>query len=466
MMVAMASFGRSQHRCKLQKLLAIYFRSNGLSARAFDTAHALGISMSHSWVHHGVDKIAEEAIQSLRNDITKYKFCGTHDNINIPFRTSQQRLNNQSHFDSGTAATIYLVKNPSAVPPNNQAYNTQFQAGSKNPITYVDILKLDSAAAPRLRERGVYIILSILLQSKPFDFCTYKDRDSVLLQPPSPVLQLPTGREHATHQAMLGTVHKEEASYDGNEACMNEWMKQLGLDSLEKQKVIGREELIVWIGDQLTVSRLRGLKRYHSQDLNATQRLEHIVEIFGWFHAQITVSHSFHSQYYGTSTGVGLKRDFELLRRKGLTSPSVAGTFHDNFTEALTHVAEAKFRDLWCVVGGVENLAELRSHTPEELRRLANKIHHNYATTAGLIKLHRQLRDEQDDVLMYAVQFNRDILVFLDLEDAIKTGDVGRMRDLIPRLLFRFIGGRHPNYTIEFLEVLQALENEWPDDLM
>jgi hypothetical protein len=44
---------------------------------------------------------------------------------------------------------------------------------------------------------------------------------------------------------MLGTIHKEEASYDGNEACMNEWMKQLGLDSSEKQKVIRREELIV-----------------------------------------------------------------------------------------------------------------------------------------------------------------------------------------------------------------------------
>jgi hypothetical protein len=105
----------------------------------------------------------------------------------------QQCLNNQSHFDSGTAATIYLVKNPSTVSPNNQAYNAQFQTGSKNPITYVDILKLNSAAAPRLHERRAYILLSILLQFKPFDLSTYEYCNDVALRLPPFVLQLPTG---------------------------------------------------------------------------------------------------------------------------------------------------------------------------------------------------------------------------------------------------------------------------------
>jgi hypothetical protein len=60
----------------------MYFHSNGLAAKAFDTAHALRITMSKSWVFNGVDKIAETAMQALREDITKYKLRGTHDNIN------------------------------------------------------------------------------------------------------------------------------------------------------------------------------------------------------------------------------------------------------------------------------------------------------------------------------------------------------------------------------------------------
>jgi hypothetical protein len=188
------------------------------------------------------------------------------------------------------------VKDPGAVPPSNRAYNAQLQIGSKNPISYADILKLDSVAAPRLRERGVYIILSTLLQSGPFNLSTYQHRDSIILQPPCSVLQLPTGQEHATHQAMPDTEHQEEASYDGNEACMKKWMEQLGLHSAEEQNILGYEELIVWIGDQLTVSRIRSLKRYHTQDLNSTKRYEHLVEQFSWFHVQITLGHSFHAQ--------------------------------------------------------------------------------------------------------------------------------------------------------------------------
>ena len=61
--------------------------------------------------------------------------------------------------------------------------------------------------------------------------------------------------------------------------------------------------------------------------------------------------------------------------------------------------------------------------------------------------------------------FNRDILDYLDFDKAIRTGDVGRVCDLLPRFLFRFLDGGHTNYVIETLELIQALECEWPEDL-
>lgn len=466
MSIAMAQFSRSHHRCRVQKFLTMYFRSNSLSAKGYDTGNALGLTMSHSWLFNGVEKIAERSIASLRNNIKKFKFRGTYDNINMRFVSYEQHLDNKTHFDSGAAATIYMIKDPSAVPPDTEVYRQQLQTGSKTPIRDIDIYKLEKEAAPCLRQCAIYDILRILIESHPFQFNTYEHRESGVFKPPLPVMQLSTGPEHATCQYMLGTEHREKASYNRDEDCMRLWMQQLGLDLSEEQRRVGEHETTVWIGDQLTVSRLRGIKRFHSQDLNSAERLEYLVPSFGWFHFEITTGHLFHNQYYCTGTGVGLKRDFDLLNRRGLGSLSTQGNFHASFKEGLTHVAEARFWDLWCTTGGISKLEDLRSCTPEDLLRLAEKMHNEFASTKALLKLRKTSREKQDDILIHAVQFNRDVLVFLNLNNAIKTGDVGRMRDVLLRMLFCFIGGGNSNYTSEVIELIQGLKREWTSDMV
>ncbi|PSS06545.1 hypothetical protein PHLCEN_2v3675 [Hermanssonia centrifuga] len=447
----------------LPRMLGLYFKACGTSAKGLDTLHALGISISQKAIHDTVNAISCSAQQSLRKDILQYPYGGLHDNLNQQIRVYEQRLSNQSHFDSGTAATIFIIKDPSAVAPSNRAYQAQLEIGSSNPITFLTIVKLDHSASHRLRSQAIFRILSILKDAPPFGFNTYEHKDSEIFNRPPPVFQLPTGPLTAITQYMLDTIHIDQSSYEGNEACLGEWNRQTGQDSLEAQKKMGTEKLVVWIGDQLTTSRIRGIKRYHRQDLNASERYEYLLEHPGWFHTQITEGHSFHNQYYGTSAALGLKHDFDLLKRKGLGAPSTQGNFHHNINEALTHIAEARFRDLWCVAGGVQTLNELQNRSPEELEALANQILDNYASTRALDK--QRSLPRQDDILIQAIQFNRDILPFLDLDDAIKTGDVGRIRDLLPRLLFRFIGGGNSNYVTECLELLQGLEREWPEDL-
>lgn len=239
---------------------------------------------------------------------------------------------------------------------------------------------------------------------------------------------------------------------------------QLGLDTAEAMQHLPFERLIVWIGDQLTTERVRGLQRLHRHDYNMWERFEHILALFGWLHAQMAEEQSIHAQYYLTSAGMGLKQAFDLLDRKGLHSPSVAGTFHQKLEEALKHVAEAHFRDLWRIVGGVEDLGDLRTKTPEELKQIANKILDEYASTSA-VQAQTTLGDKKDPVFLNSILFCRDILNYLDLDDAMHTGDVGRIRDLLPRLLFRYHGGSNPNYTREILELLQGLNREWPEDL-
>jgi hypothetical protein len=55
-----------------------------------------------------------------------------------------------------------------------------------------------------------------------------------------------------------------------------------------------------------------------------------------------------------------------------------------------------------------------------------------------------------------------DLLDYLDLDDAMKVGDIGRIQD---HLLFRFVGGGNKNYAMEILELLQGIHCEWPSDL-
>ncbi|EMD42307.1 hypothetical protein CERSUDRAFT_42435 [Gelatoporia subvermispora B] len=175
--------------------------------------------------------------------------------------------------------------------------------------------------------------------------------------------------------------------------------------------------------------------------------------------------HSLHAQYFGTRASLGLIHSIELLNRKGLHSPSVQGTFHHHIQELLLHVAEARFRDLWCVLGNVSSLADLRQLHPQQLHVLATRIIDEYASTPALHALQSKPKNKQDQLLQQAVQFNRDILDYLNLTDAISSGDVGRMEDLLPRLLFRFAGGKNCKYAVEILEILQSIHKEWPDDL-
>ena len=89
---------------------------------------------------------------------------------------------------------------------------------------------------------------------------------------------------------------------------------------------MGKSQTIIWASDQLTASHLHSLQNFHCEDHNSFNYLDFLVPIFGWFHTQMAVEHSIHSQYYGTQQGFRLVYAFDLLRWKGLSSPSIFNT--------------------------------------------------------------------------------------------------------------------------------------------
>ncbi len=61
--MAQCQYSCSKIRSRLQKLWAVYLKACGISARAFDAIHSIGVSMSHRWVLDAYATISADAMQ-------------------------------------------------------------------------------------------------------------------------------------------------------------------------------------------------------------------------------------------------------------------------------------------------------------------------------------------------------------------------------------------------------------------
>jgi len=256
----MLLYSKSHHNCRLQKLLAIYLKFKGISAKGFDTLHAMALTMSHKWTCDAVARISNNCMDEVRSKIRVDPWLISYDNVNIPLRVYSQRVDKNSDFGSGTAATVYIKRDATHLSENaNRNLREKRAEGMKTPLTALDIADLAAAHYPRVEKQAEYYVLRFLLDSSDFNLKTYDDRKSTYFEAPKPVDALLCGPDHITLQYMLGTVNISEASYEDHTKLINEWIDQLGWGNSEEKQKIATERIVSWVGDQLTVDRLRGL---------------------------------------------------------------------------------------------------------------------------------------------------------------------------------------------------------------
>lgn len=405
--VAMLSYTRNHHANQLQKLFAVYLKFRGLSAKAFDTLHALAFTMSHKWTANHVARLSAAAMKEVVELMDCFPWLISYDNINIPFHVFSQRLDNKDTFSSGVAATVYIKHQAQRLTADvNRSLKEYRDRGMENPITAHEIFNINQSSYPLIYHQAQYEVLRILLHSPEFNLDTYTERDNPLLDPPSSTCLLPHGPHHMTQQFLLGSVNIPEQSYADNERVVDEILHQLNLGgSTEKECQLSTEKVVAWAGDQLTVERLRGISKYRSQDINSFDRFDWIILVFSWLHLQMAFANSLHKQYLGTASGRGLQHAFTLLGRKGLGAVMTRGPFHHHLEEAIFHVAEAHVRIAWLGVSGAKDLAELRTRSPTELIGLAKKLIDEHASSKALDQLHGLPEDEHDEVKYMTTQW-------------------------------------------------------------
>jgi len=250
--IAQSQYTRSHHRNRLAKLWAVYLKACGLSARAFDALHALGIVMSHKWTANAYGALSLQAMEEVRREVQWSPWIISHDNVNLPMRVFSQRLHNQSHFVSGCAGTVWVLPAEAQLPPGaNSLLRSQRAEGIKEPFSFTDLLQGDASAHARVKSQYIHHVLHVLVNSP--EFADYEFRDDDIFKPPPPVNLLPSGPQSVVKQFILGTLDTEEASYEGNDKVISEFYQQLGLSSEDEQKRTGLDRILVWGGDQMTV---------------------------------------------------------------------------------------------------------------------------------------------------------------------------------------------------------------------
>lgn len=463
----MLAYSRSHESAVLTMAWSIYLKACGLSARAFDALHTLGLTMSHTWTADAFRKIARAAKAHREHAIAHFLHLGSHDNLNIPMRVFSQRLHNQNHFISASAATIYILPKEAFLPPGiAEKARNQRRVGALTPFDRVLLYHgvAEDARRAQTASQARYRILRFLLECPAF--VEYTHRDDPLLSPPQASELLPCGPEYVVEQHILETVEVDESTYTGTDRLLHDiYPEQMGWGSAAAKKSMGQDGILVWAGDQLTVDRIRGLARFRHDEPNSYKRMEWLEPVFGWFHALMAFANSLHVQYLGTSTGIGLRKAFKILNRKGLLKAETKGVFWHHLDEALWHVGEANFLSLWKTVANVDDLATLASKDPHELITLRDQIFDNHVSRQAQQRLRELPTDKQDDLKQQMIMFSCDILTYFDLREAMHIGDVGRMEDLLPLMLFRFLGGGNHKYATEIMELLQKLRQEWPDEL-
>ncbi|KAH7917913.1 hypothetical protein BV22DRAFT_1076546 [Leucogyrophana mollusca] len=424
-LISQAQYTRSNRGGRITKLWAIYLKACGLSAHAFDALHALGIVMSHKWTANAYGELSRRAMDEVRREVQHSPWVISHDNVNIPMRVFSQRLHNQSHFTSGCAATVWVLPQDALLPTTaNQEFRSFRSIRCTERFSYCDIQDFDPIVHSRIKKQHIFHVLRILLDSP--EFADYSHSDNELFKPPPPVDQLPCGPDNIVKQYMLGTTDIEEASYEGNDKVMAELFRQMALNSEEEMKKTGAERVIPWIGDQMTVERLRGLIRYRHEDFNAFDRMDYVIPIFGWFHLQMALANSLHKQYLGTSAGIGgLQQAFDILKRKGLQKAETKGPFWHHLDEALHHIDEAHLRASWLVVGKVVSLDQLKTKSPRELLALAVRLIDEHASRKAVTRMMHVPDKDRDQVQAQFTRWNADVFVYIELTAAMKVGCKG-----------------------------------------
>ncbi|KAG0319471.1 hypothetical protein BG000_003864, partial [Podila horticola] len=431
--VAMLIFMSSRKVNAFQTIMGMFLHSTGCPKRVLEVLSGLGLSISYSSVQNGLRSLTKDAKKRVKEAVTNYDWYIVYNNINIANKHCHQRADKRDTFDNGTAATVILFpsdKGPS--PALLRPKNTRPEPD--------DNLFFPSDLDDKVfRQVSMSHVSNAIVRSLP-------EGSTTLAIPVVPIEKLPVKK---TALFPLQTMKLDESTIAGNLAVL-ERITKAGLQ-LPKSWFDDPKNTIV-AGDQMTVSRLLTLKIHRIFDPDPYHSLAWVHPTLQLFHLAMNLCGTIFRTHFGTPQFPGtLASIVILLGRKRLTKDKQE--FKD--ADELLRIVFDSTVLLLCETlqqSGSSNELDIPSFTEIIANSLFDRpsplLFGLPCTTANI----------------NALLFLRDVTVYIELSEAIKTGDIGRIKHLLPAITLMMHGGGNKNYALELLRLLYSIRYLWTDE--
>lgn len=308
------SYSRSSHNNRVAQIFAIFFKAVGLPTRAFEVMHQAAVCMTQRWSDLAVKELSADAMMRVEDLLIQFAAFFSGDNVNLYNQVFSTRASNRNNCESGTAITAFITPHP----PLSAETGRQWRDNVASPRGHLRPKDLmNASASQRIHTLHLHFVISILLDSQYFANYPSELKNHELLQAPKPHRLAAKGPENKMNSFMLPTLKIDQAFNDGNAQWMGEALKRTGyLSTPERQKNLATSQILPIIGDELTQSRFRSLKRFKAEDDNGMEQMDYVAETFGLFHAQMCLGQELFQYHAGEIHGCGLLRDASMLKRK------------------------------------------------------------------------------------------------------------------------------------------------------
>ncbi|KAF7373720.1 hypothetical protein MSAN_00583000 [Mycena sanguinolenta] len=453
---ALISVLRSQKANNFQLVIGLFLLGSGASKREMEVLAHAGLSVSYASIIKHVKTLSKEGLEKIREVCRTSMVQVVWDNLNIAFKVSAERLNAKSHFDSGTTSTVIPVFDPST---STHAPHGTLPLDMKPPrertLPVLDWSPEDVLPSPessaQLSKNCLWQLKRIALEHIP----GVSDKLKKGLGQCPEVHQIPL---HQSEQYPLPALKEDESTLEGTLTVYTKILQHMGMGDKE----LAAHGLMFDDGDLLTDSLKEKANLIFNRPI-AGMRAS--VRRWGLFHAQMAGCRLTINEHWGTPNspwpgGLWWEHN-KLLKRKPLT----AGWGGKKATEwkpahELIHISlPAHIVDGFRIYCGHDSLSEwAKSATVTEFDAVAETVFGKLFSTAAVNDI--RARKERDITLENAILYNRDALFYIELTLAIKTGDIGRVLNVLAIWMVMMRSPKTmPRYADAIFETLVRIKN-------
>lgn len=266
-----------------------------------------------------------------------------------------------------------------------------------------------------------------------------------------------------TKLEQLGAAFHNEGTIEGTLAVHESiWLEKLGY---KRENNIFKTRLWPTYGDQLTAQHIRSVQGRLAESRLPFDRREHIVPGIGWFHVlqamvYLIIRTHFESEDASDGAHCTLLHDIKEWGRKGLSrdsakyyqfEPLIQQGFNSRISALWYESLQARGKLEAAVVDEKKAFdAAIASLSQEEFQAITEEIRLKAFTLDAWSSASQAPHDKEFQSMCRYLQ---EVEMFYTLKTAIKHGDVGMLRRLVPRLSAMFFGAGQYKYGHEMLHL-------------